>query len=300
VLERLVNGTLPLEIAQQESRIAAKKVQIDNARNKLGERERLREVLAQKNTQLAILKEGATNAKNLYAEGIYPKIRMDEAQSLVEVKQSEIAETQASIRIVETTAERDTEFFTKELNVLVDELNRLKAGNRAEVIQETRAEVEKLQTLLASLTREISLSEIRAPIDGRVMTRFPEHKLNQKLLAGTEFIRLANTNGVIAEMLVPEKQLSVVKPGNVVWLKVKSLPEEDFEGRVDFIAPIVQTVDGEKMVVVRTQILPNENQSLKPDMTGGARIYCGERRIIDIATWRLRSWIRTEFLHYLP
>jgi putative peptide zinc metalloprotease protein len=300
VLERLVNGTLPVEIAQQESQIAAKKVQIDNARRKLEERDRLLEVLSQKNTQLKFLKEGAAAAKKLFEEEIYPKIRMDEAQSLVEVKQGEILETQAAIRTVEATAERDTNFFTKELNVLEDELRRLKAGNRVEIIQETRAEVDKLQTLLASLDKEIGRSEIRAPMDGRVATRFPEHKLNQKLLAGAEFIRLVDTDNVRAEMLVEEKHLSVVKPGNVVWLKMKSLPEDDFEGRVDFIAPIVQTVEGRQLVVVRSHLIPNENGSLKPEMSGKARIYCGQRRIIDVVTWRLRSWIRTEFLPYLP
>ena len=39
-----------------------------------------------------------------------------------------------AIRIVEATAERDTNLFTKELVVLEDELKRLKAGNRPEVI----------------------------------------------------------------------------------------------------------------------------------------------------------------------
>jgi len=68
---------------------------------------------------------------------------------------------------------------------------------------------------------------------------------------------------------------------------------------VDFIAPVAQTVNGQQMVVVRSE-LQNDDLLLKPEMTGVAKIYCGERRIFDIATRRLVRWIRTEFWDLLP
>ena len=34
----------------------------------------------------------------------------------------------------------------------------------------------------------------------------------------------------------PEKELADVRPGNPVWMKARSLPAVDFQGRVDFIA----------------------------------------------------------------
>lgn len=300
ILERLKAGARPEEIREQESRIAAKKIEIDNARRNQEQRNRVKEVLEQKNIQLANLKELAAAAKKMFEQDIYPKIRMDEAQSLVDVKQREITETEAQIRIIEETADRETDLRTRELTVLESGLALLKAGNRKETIQETEATIAKLEGLIKSLTQEIGKSEIRAPMDGVVATPFPERKLNQRLAAGEEFIRLVNASGVIAEMLVPEKELAYVKPGNVTWLKARSLPTEDFEGRVDFIANVAQNVAGQHMVVVRTQQFPNENDQLKPDMTGVARIYCGQRRVIDIATLRFRTWVRTEFLHLLP
>jgi hypothetical protein len=97
-------------------------------------------------------------------------------------------------------------------------------------------------------------------------------------------------------------------------MKIRSYPTEEFEGRVDFIAPVAQAVSDQpftsvsttpstslfpKMVIVRSE-LNNDNQLLKPEMTGVARIYCGERRIADLVTRRLRRWIRTEFWYLLP
>jgi len=299
-LERLLAGALPEEITQQESRIDAKKVEIENAGRILEQRNQLKEVLDRKNVELSLAEKQAANTKTLVDQELWPKIRMDEAQSAVDTKKKDIAETQAAIRGLEETAGRERELRTKELTVLENGLALLKLGNRKELIGEKRAEVDKLQTMLASVTTEIGKSEIRAPIDGVVATPFPERQRNKRLAAGDEFIRLVNTSAVIAEMQVPEKELADVKAGNVVWLKIRSLPAADFEGRVDFIAPVVQTVNGEQMVVVRTQPLANENDILKPDMTGSARIYCGDRRIIDIATRRMRNWVRTEFLHMLP
>jgi putative peptide zinc metalloprotease protein len=300
VLARLIAGSLPGEIERQESLISAKRVEIQNDRKNLAQRNRLREVLAQKRIELAVLKEKAADARKLFEEDLWPRIRYVEAQGLVDVKEKEITQTEEEVRVIEETATRDEALHTKQLTVLENELENLKRGNRKELIEETRAEVTKLENLLATLQKEIGKSEILAPFDGVVATEFPEHKLNQKLLAGAEFVRLVNSAGVVAEMLVPEKQLSVVKPGNVVWLTMRSLSEEAVEARVDFIAPTIKAVNGEQMVVVRTQLLPNADGRLKPDMTGKARIYCGQRRVIDIATWRIRLWFRTEFLHLLP
>jgi len=296
-LARLIAGALPEEITQQESKIAAKKVEIENAGRILEQRNRLQEVILQKQSQLIYLKSDAAAQKDLFNQGLVARIKMEEAQNKVDVKEKEITETQAEIRGLEEKASNESDLRTKELAVLNNERILMKVGSRKELIAAKQAEVDRLQTMLASTTKEIGKSEIRAPIDGTVATPFPERKLNTRLAAGDEFIRLVNTSGVIAEMQVPEKEMADVKPGSVVWLKVRSLPEADFQGRVTFIAP---TVNEQKMVVVRTEPLANEGDTLTPNMSGNARIYAGERRIIDLATRRMRNWVRTEFLHLLP
>jgi len=84
-----------------------------------------------------------------------------------------------------------------------------------------------------------------------------------------------------------------------VWMKARSLPSIDLQGRVDFIAPVAQTVNGQQMVVVRSE-LQNDELLLKPEMTGVAKIYCGDRRIVDLMTRRMIRWVRTEFWDLLP
>lgn len=298
-LERLRAGATPLELQQLETRIAAKKTELDNARRYQEERSRLEEVLAQRKKELEGLVERAAAQKQLFDEELVAKVVWLEAQNAVEIKERELAQAEATIRAFNEKADRETDLFAQELAALQSDLAALKAGNRPELIRETQAEVDKLETLLASLNQEIAKSEIHAPIDGIVATPFPERKVGTKLVTGEDFIRLVDTTGVTAEMLVPEKELEDVKAGNIVWLTVRSFPDQQFQGRVDSIAPVADTVGNQQMIKVRTR-LANEENRLKPDMTGVARIYCGQRRIISILTYRVHRWVKTEFVNLLP
>jgi len=149
------------------------------------------------------------------------------------------------------------------------------------------------------LDQELGKTEVRAPIDGVVATPFVERKLNQHLSPGDELCRIVDMARVIVEMQVPEKELADVRPGNPVFMKARSLPSIDWQGRVDFIAPVAQSVSGQQMVVVRSE-LQNDDFMLKPEMTGVAKIYCGDRRILGLITRRMVRWVRTEFWDLLP
>jgi hypothetical protein len=48
------------------------------------------------------------------------------------------------------------------------------------------------------------------------------------------------------------------------------------------------------MVLIVTQ-LENGSLLLRPGMTGKAKIYCGERRVIDLVIRRLARLVRVEF-----
>jgi putative peptide zinc metalloprotease protein len=190
------------------------------------------------------------------------------------LKKSELAEAQSALRL-------------------------LQAGSRPEQVQEAEAEVQRLEDQIRILNEELAKTEVRAPIEGIVTTPFVERKVNSNLEAGDELCKIVDVSRVTIEMQVPEKEMADVQSGNPVSMKFRSFPSLDPQGRVDFIAPIAQTINGQQMVVVRSE-LPNDDATLKPDMTGVAWIDCGERRIITIMTRRLVRWVRTEFWNLWP
>jgi putative peptide zinc metalloprotease protein len=255
--------------------------------------------MERRKSELQLDQQNLARAKELVANGLVPRADLEKAETAVKVREREIGEIEASIRVVSETSDRESDLKARELAEAESELKLMKAGNRPEQIRQVEADVEKLTNQVAILDQELGKTEIRAPIDGVVATPFVERKLNQHLSPGDELCRIVDVTRVTLEMQVPEKELADVRPGNPVWMKARSLPAMDFQGRVDFIAPVAQTVNGQQTVVVRSE-LQNDDLLLKPEMTGVAHIYCGDRRIIDLITRRVIRWIRTEFWYLLP
>jgi putative peptide zinc metalloprotease protein len=292
-------GTRSEEIERQQKQVETKKVELQNAQRNaelLNERE---QVLEQKRSQYQLDQIQFKRAHQMFDEGLTPRNELERAETQVTVREREIAEIQASIRVISETAERETALKTGELAEAQSQLKLMQAGSRPEEVRQKEAEVNKLESQIQLLNQELAKTEIRAPVDGVIATPFVERKLHQYLDPGDEFCRIVDIDHVWIEMMVPEKELADVHAGNTVWMKVRGFPAMDLQGHVDSIAPVAQTLNGQQMVPVRTE-LPNGDLILKSDMTGVAKIYCGEQRIIQLMTRRFVRWLRTEFWDLLP
>jgi multidrug efflux pump subunit AcrA (membrane-fusion protein) len=292
-------GARPEEIDRKLRLVETKRVEVSNARRNQEQRSQLAQTLERKKSELKLDQQTLSRARELFAGGLIPRAEVEKAETAVTVREREIGEIEASIRVVTETADREADLKGRELQEAEAELRLMQAGSRPEQIRQVEGEVASLERQLRILNEEMGKTEIRAPIGGVVATPFVERKLNQYLAAGDELLKIVDIASVTIEMQVPEKEMADVRIGHVVWMKPRSFPSLDLEGRVDFIAPVAQTIGGQQMVVVRSE-LANQNMLLKPEMTGVARIYCGERRIAELATRRITRWIRTEFLHLLP
>jgi putative peptide zinc metalloprotease protein len=292
-------GARPEEIEQRLRQVETKQVEVANTRRNQEEIKRLQQVLQTKSTQLELDKQDLARAQESILAGVISRAELQKAENTVKVRESGVAETEDAIKALQETADRDADLKNRELEEARSFLRLVQAGSRPEQIRQLEAEVAKLEAQLELLKQELAKGEIKAPIDGVVTTPFVDRQINQYLESGAELCRIADTNRVTAEMLVPEKEFEDVRYGNPVTLRLRSFPSREFAGRVEFIAPVAQTVEGAQMVTVRAD-LPNEGQILKPEMTGVAKIYGGEVRIIDYATRRLRRWVRTEFWDLLP
>jgi len=85
--------------------------------------------------------------------------------------------------------------------------------------------------------------------------------------------------------------------GQAVVLKARAYPHISFRGKVVSIAPIATKQEewrGGRTVLVTTR-LDNDALLLKPEMSGNAKIYCGERRLMDLVTRRIVRYVRVEF-----
>jgi len=292
-------GARPEELDRKQKLVDTKRVELGNAKRNQEQRNQLLQTMERRKSELQLDQQNLARSKELFSSGLIPRAELEKAETAVKVREREIGEIEASIRVISESSEREGDLKARELAEAESELKLMKAGNRPEQIHQVEADVEKLRNQVAILDQELGRTEIRAPIEGVIATPFVERKLNQHLSPGDELARIVDMARVTVEMQVPEKELADVRPGNPVWMKARSLPAVDFQGRVDFIAPVAQTLNGQQTVVVRSE-LQNDELLLKPDMTGVAKIYCGDRRIIDLMTRRFVRWIRTEFWDLLP
>lgn len=150
------------------------------------------------------------------------------------------------------------------------------------------------------LTDRLERTELRAPVDGVVLTMRPWERVGEWLDAGDTFVLLGNTNRLELEARIPERHIDRVRVGHRVRLKVIARPEHTFVGEVTRIAPQAE-VDGETgeavgpTFVVRAGI-DNSRQLLRPGMEARAKVV-GERRplgwliIRPLVEWmQLRIW----------
>jgi putative peptide zinc metalloprotease protein len=166
----------------------------------------------------------------------------------------------------------------------------------------------RLEQELSVAQKRVQNLEIRAPMDGVVVTSNVDQEAGQYLSAGDEFARLVDRSTMKARILVQDRELPDVQPGALAKVKVLPFPYRTYSGHVDKILPaaaldhpIAQTERltrlGQELanfVAVEMEI-PNPDGSLREGMTGKAKI-SGPRHSLawqaGQATWR---WIRSQF-----
>jgi HlyD family secretion protein len=185
----------------------------------------------------------------------------------------------------------------RELHEAQERLNILLAGSRPEEIDAIKADIRSLEARERHLQKQLQSLLIVSPISGVVTTHKLKEKVGENLKKGDLFAEVYELKTVMVEIAVPEKEIGDVKVGQEVALKARAYPGNTFEGKVKSIAPVVTKPSEwelQRTVIVITE-LDNSHGLLKPEMTGNARIYCGQRRMLDLLTRRLVRYLRVEF-----
>jgi Cu(I)/Ag(I) efflux system membrane fusion protein len=127
--------------------------------------------------------------------------------------------------------------------------------------------------LLAEIerTREVPLTfTLLAPRDGAVLERNAVE--GQRVAAGAVLFRIADHSLVWAMVDVAERDLAAVAEGQPVMVRVRSLPDRTFPGKVALVYPHLNPAT--RTVPVRIE-LPNADALLKPAMYAQAEIDTG-------------------------
>ena len=175
-------------------------------------------------------------------------VRLDAARA-----QLQAAQSSAVMRKLENSYARSSQLAAQKLMSANDndqirfDLENARAANR-----------------LANL--ELSYANVTAPISGVIALR--SIKPGNFVQINTPIFRIVDTSRLEAVLNVPERELATLKAGLPVQLQVDALPGKQFDGKVDRVAPVVDSGSGTFRVICAF----DGGDVLQPGMFGRIRI----------------------------
>jgi len=193
-------------------------------------------------------------------------------------------------------------------------LDALLSSVRPEQIDGVRAQIDRLEAQQRYLSEQLQLPIIVSTHTGIVATPTVELKqlLGRLVMKGDLIAKVYDFETMTVYITIPETEIADIQIGQRVVLRARAYPNIDVPGTVTSIATSAQaqsasggqtslgaTLPGStngagKTVLITTQV-DNHALLLKPEMTGQAKIYCGERRIVDLVKRRLARTVKVEF-----
>ncbi|GAA5008551.1 efflux RND transporter periplasmic adaptor subunit [Pseudoluteimonas lycopersici] len=180
-------------------------------------------------------------------------VRIDRARPALQAAQAE-----AQVRKLEANYSRARTLAAQKM-VSANDLDQLKY------------DLENARAVWNMARLELSYTDVVAPISGTIASR--SIKPGNFVQINTPIFRIVDNSRLEATLNVPERDLETLKAGLPVALQVDALPGKSFAGKVDRIAPVVDSGSGTFRVVCAF----DGGGLLQPGMFGRIRIDYDQR-----------------------
>jgi multidrug resistance efflux pump len=177
------------------------------------------------------LESAEHEVSRLTSELKYYRIMLNRERELFEKKATSGEKLDQALRLSNTATQR--------LAVAKKELELLHNGTRSEEIQVAQAQVAYYQALLDSHRRDLTLSELRAPISGRISTPNLKQRVGQVAQKGDLILVIQDTSSLRIEIMADEAAAAWVKPGMAVRVRLRALDGSLLRARVERVAHTV-------------------------------------------------------------
>jgi GAF domain-containing protein/multidrug efflux pump subunit AcrA (membrane-fusion protein) len=182
-------------------------------------------------------------------------------------------------------------------NTAIEEMNHALASNDGGLAGRRRIDADYWRVEVERARGKLEASQLRARINGVVATPHVEDISGKKLTAGSPVMELVDTTAVMVDAAVPERDISLLRPGQVAAVKLESFPTRTFHGQVVILSPKGEVQGDGRVFYARVEV-PNEEGALRAGMEGRAKINAGWRPagyvlFRDLGMWfwsKLWSW----------
>ena len=133
-------------------------------------------------------------------------------------------------------------------------------------------DLETQHAVVAGAQIDLSYTRILAPISGVIAKR--SVKLGNLVTINQTLFQIVDMEPLQAVLNVPERDLGTLKSGQPVHLRVDALPDQNFEGSVARIAPVVDAASGTFRATCEFR---DSTRTLKPGMFGRIDVVYDQR-----------------------
>jgi GAF domain-containing protein/multidrug resistance efflux pump len=203
----------------------------------------------------------------------------------------------ATLRATQLLTDRATTAAALEAAVRSAALAASRGDAAEQRLQQIRAE--SFRQELALLEEELSLTTLRAPAAGMVLTPRLEERVGASLDAGDLLLTLGRTDTLELDFGVDQKDIVRVAPGQRTLLRVDALPQRTFTGQVTAIG-LLPVDSGPSVHYPVRAMVPNQLGLLKPDMAAYARVLTSPQSALDRLLRAPSRWLRVAWWKLHP
>ncbi|WP_373187988.1 efflux RND transporter periplasmic adaptor subunit [Halopseudomonas sp.] len=141
-----------------------------------------------------------------------------------------------------------------------------------------KSQVSQADAELNLVQRKLERAEIRAAMDGYIITGDLSRSLGAPVELGDVLFEVAPLNAYRLVVYVQEQDIAEIKPGAVGYVKLQAIPGKKLGFAVTKVSPVFE--DRPNSLVYRVEgTLDDHPEALRPGMQGVAKIEAGERSL---------------------
>jgi len=209
------------------------------------------------------------------------------------VRQGEILATldNRDLKLEQLKWSSQKEQFVKQYNLAL-------AQHNAAQVKITAAQVAQAEAELALIEDQLGRTELRAPIDGLVVSGDLSQSIGAPTERGQILFEVAPLDAYRVILQVDEREAAEVAVGQTGKIVLSAFPTTPLNFTVEKITPVLAAREGRNYFRVEAKMEQAPAQ-LRPGMEGVGKIDVAKRRLIWLWTHRAMDWLRLTLWSWL-
>lgn len=160
------------------------------------------------------------------------------------------------------------------------------------------AKVAQADAKIGLVKEKLNRTRLVSPLDGIIVEGDLSQSLGAAITRGDLLFEIASLHEYRVNMLVDERDISFVQPGQTVDIILSAFPDEKFEVVVESVTPVTRAAEGRNFFNVEAS-LNDDRGMLRPGMEGVSKINISQQRYVWIWTRELINWLRLWFWRWM-